>query len=141
MNDDVLVRSYLKALDTIHPKNVYCIGVTYIPRDASKDSLKSLFDISISPDQVSDNHLNFLSMLGRMMCLCNGDESLKGLNEGLYLSNLSPVNLILNEDESNFIYYVSNALNTSIAVNEEGLLNQPNFIRDKIHIIYNESNI
>lgn len=83
--------------------------MTYIPRDASKDSLKSLFDISISPDQISDNHLNFLSMLGRMMCLCNGDESLKGLNEGLYLNTAnfgsykSPVNLILNEDESNFV--------------------------------------
>lgn len=77
-----------------------------------------------------------------MMCLSNGDESLKGLNEGLYLSNLDKgVNLILNEDESNFIYYVSNALNTSMAVNEERLLNQPNFARDKIHIIYNESNI
>lgn len=45
MNDDLLVRSYLTVLDAIHPKNVYCIGVTYVPRDASKESLKSLFDI------------------------------------------------------------------------------------------------
>lgn len=32
--DDPKVRSWLKVLDVIQPKNVYGIEVTYIPRDA-----------------------------------------------------------------------------------------------------------
>ena len=59
---------------------------------------------------MSDNHLHFLSMLGGVLSIAGGEEGLKDLNCSLYLKQAklgrfkdSHVNLVINEDESNFV--------------------------------------
>jgi hypothetical protein len=59
------LRKYINALDDYQPKNSYCFGVSYIPRYAViDDAHKSIADIEIFPDLISENFLTFLSMLG-----------------------------------------------------------------------------
>ena len=49
------------------------------------------------------------------------------------------VNLLINEDETNYVYFVSNVLNENREITDV-LMSQKQFSNDKIHIIYNESN-
>ncbi len=153
--DDKHMRFWLKQLDTYHPKNLYGSEVTYIPRDANLSSDSNFRDIAAKSrriDKVSDNHLHFLSMLGKFFAVTHGGDNLTDGNHYLYLKNAGlaklkdrVVNLLINEDETNYvsltifiiqIFYVSNVLNESREVQDSMLPSNSN----KIHIIFNESN-
>lgn len=129
---------YIKALDVKQPKNSNCISVIYVPRHTC--SLKNLFDIKVAgAEAVSENHFHFLSMLGEVFQVSGGEKGIKHTNQSLYLRELdkfkdSTLNFIVSEDDRNFVYYVSNVMNDKKEVMET-------YSKEKVQIIYNESNI
>lgn len=60
---------------------------------------------------MSENHLNFLTMLGSFVSITQNGDSLKGTNHSLYLKHLMnkdvqgsfPINLMVNEDDTDYV--------------------------------------
>lgn len=79
-------------------------------------------------------------MLGEVFQVSGGDKAIKHTNQSLYLKDLDrfkdhTLNFIINEDDRNWVSYVSNVLNDRREVVESY------YAREKVQIIYNESNI
>ena len=45
-----MMRDYIKTLDKIAPKDNYSIGVTYVPRNASHEKVRTLLDVPVRKD-------------------------------------------------------------------------------------------
>jgi len=111
--DDGKIQKWFSLLDTYQPKNVYGIEVTYVPRDANLTQEANFRDIQAKSrriDRVSDSHLHFLSMLGKFLNIIKGGEVPSDGNHQLYLKTPAMaklkdrnVNLLVNEDETNYV--------------------------------------
>eukprot|EP00347_Sterkiella_histriomuscorum_P001860 403370400 len=133
--DDQTLRNYIQILDMIQPKDCYQINVLYIPKQSDPINVKQLLDFNVNGKRVSKAHLYFLSMLGQIT-----SSKEQKMNHKLYLKNIlddkQESQLIINEDNLNYMVFLSNVLNYDENFKKVQANNQA-----KVCIIYNESNI
>ena len=89
--DDEHVNRWLKVLDSYQPKDVYAVEVTYVPKDAQLSAdpncFREIHAKSRRIDRVSDQHLHFISMLGKLLNIGASGEIPNEGNHLLYLRN------------------------------------------------------